>query len=91
MDRKKRTSFAGVVKNKNDPGWDRLPPVLRHPTVLYAVLTELAGKPAEYQASMLLTCIGKDALAIVNSLPYNQEADRKYAEKILELLEKRCT
>ena len=57
----------------------------------YAVLTELAGKPAEYQASMLLTCIGKDALAIVNSLPYNQEADRKNAEKILELLEKRCT
>ena len=29
-----RTILAGVVKNKNDPGWDRLPPVLRHPTVL---------------------------------------------------------
>ena len=25
------------MKNKNDPGWDRLPPVLRHPTVLYCV------------------------------------------------------
>ena len=33
-DRKLRTRLAGVVKNKNDPGWDRLPPVLRHPTVL---------------------------------------------------------
>ena len=36
MDRKIRTRLAGVVKNKNYPGWDRLPPVLRHPTVLYA-------------------------------------------------------
>ena len=34
-DWKIRTRLAGVVKNKNDPGWDRLPPVLRHPTVLY--------------------------------------------------------
>ena len=34
-DWKIRTILAGVVKNKNDPGWDRLPPVLRHPTVLY--------------------------------------------------------
>ena len=32
-DWKIRTILAGVVKNKNDPGWDRLPPVLRHPTV----------------------------------------------------------
>ena len=35
MDWKIRTRLAGVVKNKNDPGWDRLPHVLRHPTVLY--------------------------------------------------------
>ena len=34
-DWKLRTRLAGVVKNKNDPGWDRLPPVLRHPKVLY--------------------------------------------------------
>ena len=34
MNRKIRTRLAGDVKNKNDPGWDRLPPVLRHPTVL---------------------------------------------------------
>ena len=33
-DCKIRTRLAEVVKNKNDPGWDRLPPVLRHPTVL---------------------------------------------------------
>ena len=33
-DWKIRTRLAEVVKNKNDPGWDRLPPVLRHPTVL---------------------------------------------------------
>ena len=33
-DCKIRTRLA-EVKNKNDPGWDRLPPVLRHPTVLY--------------------------------------------------------
>ena len=33
-DWKIRTILAGVVKNKNDPGWDRLPPVLRHLTVL---------------------------------------------------------
>ena len=33
-DWKIRTRLAGVLKNKNDPGWDRLPPVLRHPTVL---------------------------------------------------------
>ena len=32
-DWKLRTRLAGVVKNKNDPCWDRLPPVLRHPTV----------------------------------------------------------
>ena len=36
-DRKIRTRLAGDVKNKSDPGWDRLPPVLRHPTVLYIV------------------------------------------------------
>ena len=40
MDRKIRTRLAGVVKNKNDPGWDRLPPVLRHPTVLYRKTTK---------------------------------------------------
>ena len=34
-DCKIRTRLAEGVKNKNDPGWDRLPPVLRHPTVLY--------------------------------------------------------
>ena len=28
--------LAGVVKTKNDPGWDQLPPILRHPTVLYS-------------------------------------------------------
>ena len=33
-DCKIRTRMAEVVKNKNDPGCDRLPPVLRHPTVL---------------------------------------------------------
>ena len=33
-DWKIRTRLAGVVKNKNDLGWDRLPHVLRHPTVL---------------------------------------------------------
>ena len=39
MDRKIRTRLAGVEKNKNDPGWDCLPPVLRHPTVLYLRIT----------------------------------------------------
>ena len=34
-DWKIRTRLAGVVEIKNDPGWDRLPHVLRHPTVLY--------------------------------------------------------
>ena len=33
-DWKIRTRLAGVVKNKSDPGWNRLPPVLWHPTVL---------------------------------------------------------
>ena len=33
-DWKIRTRLAGIVKNKNDPGWYCLPPVLRHPTVL---------------------------------------------------------
>ena len=39
---KKRTRLAGVVKNKNAPGWDQStpppppPPVNRHPTVLYS-------------------------------------------------------
>ena len=34
IEKKKRTILALVVKNKNDPGWVRLPSVLRHPTVL---------------------------------------------------------
>ena len=33
-DWKIRTRLAGVVENKNDLGWDRLPHVLRHPTVM---------------------------------------------------------
>ena len=36
-DWKLRTRLAWVVKNENDPGWDHLPPVLRHPTVLYCL------------------------------------------------------
>ena len=63
MDRKIRTRLAGVVKNKNDPGWDRLPPVLRHPTVLYTMVqkskkwpkTQIKGGPALISVNPLTT------------------------------------
>ena len=44
-DRKIITKLAGVVKNKNDPGWDCLPPVLRNPTVLYDARKGMAHWP----------------------------------------------
>ena len=41
-----------------------------------AVLTDLASKSPEYQASMLITCVGSEALPVVNALPYATSGDR---------------
>ena len=54
----------------------------------FSVLTDLKSKSNEYQASMLITCLGSEGLAIMNALPYATEADRKDATKILDLMEK---
>ena len=40
------------MKNKNDPGWDRLPPVLRHPTVLYVTLAAFGLQSVQRKISL---------------------------------------
>ena len=56
----------------------------------YATIVDLSSKPAAYQKSLFITCVGKDALPIVHSLPYAAESDRDDLTKILELLEAYC-
>ena len=56
----------------------------------YATIVDLSSKEAAYQKSLFITCVGKDALPIVNSLPYAAESDRDDLTKILELLEAYC-
>ena len=54
----------------------------------FPVLTNLANKSPEYRASMLITCVGSEAMPVVNALSYAASGDGKDAEKILDLLEK---
>ena len=56
----------------------------------FAVVSDLASKSDSYKVSMLISCIGDEALTVINALPYAAESDRKDLSKVLKLLEEFC-
>lgn len=57
----------------------------------YEVVARLVEEPDEYiyRVAVFVTCLGKDALRIYNSLPFSSPADKKMSV-LLELLDRYC-
>ena len=56
----------------------------------YAIASRLNKQSSEQRVATLLTCIGGDALEIVDSFKYADETDKTDIDKVLEKLEDFC-
>ena len=56
----------------------------------YEIASRLNKQSSEQRVATLLTCIGGDALEIVDSFKYADEADKTDIDKVLEKLEDFC-
>lgn len=52
----------------------------------FAVMRKLTDEDAEYQLACLTCCLSEEVLQVVDSLPYEKEADKKDVNKVLKLL-----
>lgn len=56
----------------------------------YELVTKLKDQSDEYRVATFITCIGQDALAIHNGLPFTSEDEKKNMDKIIELWDSYC-
>ena len=53
----------------------------------YSVVNHLADKGKEYQAGVVIGCLGQNGVHLLDTLPFAREEDRKDASEILQLLD----
>jgi hypothetical protein len=51
----------------------------------YELVTKLRDQSDEYRVATFITCIGQDALAIHNGLPFASDEEKQNMSRILEL------
>ena len=56
----------------------------------YEIATGLKDKDDELRVATVLTCIGRDALSVYDSLKFQNDEDRKNIIKVLQVLEDFC-